>query len=123
MFPIRYINPYLIVAYVHLFADFTGARAQQLGDPVLLSGLLIAAAGAVGLTASVSPAIRTLPDGGLQGVIWLEGCHMFVHSVPDRGTLLLDVLVPDTHDPRKALDVFTRRLTPAQVRSEQRARG
>ena len=48
---------------------------------------------------------------------------MSVHTFPSRQLLLLDVLSHATHDGRKALDVFTRRLPALEVRSEQRQRG
>jgi S-adenosylmethionine/arginine decarboxylase-like enzyme len=46
-----------------------------------------------------------------------------VHTVPANGTLMLDVLAPDTHDVRRAIDVFTRRLSPRAIAQEERARG
>ena len=110
-------------AYQHLHADFVGVPPAQLGDVDLLSGLLIAAAGAAGLTAVGAPAVRRLPDGGVAGVLLLECCHIAVHAVPARQLLLLDVLVLATQDARKALDVFARRLGPRDVRSDTRGRG
>jgi S-adenosylmethionine/arginine decarboxylase-like enzyme len=109
--------------YQHLHADLVGVPPAQLGDVDLLSGLLIAAASGAGLTAVGAPAVRRLPDGGVAGVLLLECCHIAVHAVPSRQLLLLDVLVLATQDARKALDVFARRLTPRDVRSDTRGRG
>ena len=109
--------------FQHLHADLLGVPAAQLSDADLMSGLLIAAAGAAGLTAVGAPAVRRLPDGGVAGVLLLECCHIAVHAVPARQLLLLDVLVLATQDARKALDVFARRLAPRDVRSDAHGRG
>ena len=69
------------------------------------------------------PHVRELPSGGVTGWLELDDCHLSVHAFPERELLLLDVLSLATHDGRKALDVFTRRLRPREVRSELRQRG
>lgn len=109
--------------FQHLIADFIGVPATQLRDSALMNGLLIAAAGAAGYSALGSPVVRTLPNDGLHGLFLLDGCHIWVHTFPERELLLLDVLSTASKDARKALDVFARRLTPREIRSEQRARG
>lgn len=110
-------------AFVHLSAEFTGVAEAQLRDASFLCGLLIAAASAAGLAAIGSPTARPLAREGLSAILHLEDCDLSVQTAPARGLLLLDVLAPPPHDPRKALDVFTRRLPTARVHSEQRARG
>ena len=109
--------------FSHVCADLVGIAPARLRDRDVLSGLLIAAAGAAGFTAIEPAHVRTLPNGDSAGVLLLEGCHMTLHAFPGRGLLLLDVLAPSTQDVQKAVDVFTRRLAPATVRSETRGRG
>lgn len=109
--------------YTHLTADLAGITTEELTDTSVLAGLLVAAAGAAGLTAMGSPLVRQLPSGLISGVLMLDGCHMSIHAVPERGLLMLDVLARATYDPRKALDVFARRLPAREIKSEQRARG
>lgn len=109
--------------FTHLVADFHGVAPAQLRDGALLSGLLIAAAGAAGFSAMGAPLVRHLPHDGVAALLLLDTCHMSVHTVPERGLLLLDVLAPAAHDARKALDVFARRLSAREIRSDQRARG
>jgi len=109
-------------AFDHLVADFIGVRPAQLRDGALLSGLLIAAAGAMGVSASV-PLVRHLPDDGVAAMLLLDGCHMTAHAFPERGVLLLDVLSLATHDPQKALDVFARRVAAREIRTDRRPRG
>lgn len=109
--------------FQHLVADFVGVSAAQLRDTSLLSGLMIAAAGAAGLATIGAPIVLRLPSESVAGVLLLDGCHIALHTFPDRELLLLDVLSLATHDPAKAQEVFARRLLPREIRSESRARG
>jgi S-adenosylmethionine decarboxylase len=108
----------------HVSANLSGVAAGPLQDAALLSGLLIAAAGAAGLAAVGAPLIRVAPSGGVSAVLLLDPCHVSIHSFPDRGLALVDVLArADAAGAGKALDVFVRRLAPAAVGSDVRARG
>lgn len=109
-------------AFQHLLAEFHGVPAAQLGDPMLLSGLLLAAATSAGLGASEVPTVRVLPSG-LTVLLLQERAHIMVHTVPERALLLVDILAPAARDSRKALDVFARRLTARRIVNEVRARG
>lgn len=109
--------------FSHLTADFLGVAPSQLRDTGLLGGLMIAAAGAAGFSAVAAPTVRALPNEGVTGWLQLDDCHMSLHAFPARELLLLDMLSHATHDGRKALEVFTRRLAAREVRSEQRRRG
>lgn len=110
-------------ALTHVSADLAGVSSGALRDAPLLSGLLIAAAGAAGLNAAAAPLVRTRPDGAVSAILLLEPCHLSVHSFPDRRLALLDVLTRDALGATKALDVFVRRLLPSDVTSETRMRG
>jgi S-adenosylmethionine decarboxylase len=107
----------------HVSADLSGVGSGALRDAGLLSGLLIAAAGAAGLNAAGAPLVRTAPAGGVSAVLLLDPCHVSIHSLPDRGLALVDVLAPDIGGATKALDVFVRRLAPTAVSSDTRLRG
>ena len=107
----------------HVSADLAGVGSGHPRDAGLLSGLLIAAAGAAGLSAAGAPVVRTAPTGGISAVLLLDPCHVSIHSLPDRGLALVDVLAPDAVLAAKALDVFVRRLVPATVTSDTRMRG
>ena len=108
---------------VHVSADLSGVSSGALRDAPLLSGLLIAAAGAAGLNAVGAPIVRSTPSGGLSAVLLLDPCHVSIHSLPARGLALVDVIARDEPDANKALDVFVRRLVPAAVASHTRMRG
>jgi S-adenosylmethionine/arginine decarboxylase-like enzyme len=109
--------------FSHVSADFVGALPSQLGDASLISGLLIAGAGAAGFTAVGAPIVRTMADDAVSAVLLLDDCHMSAHAFPSQHLMLLDILTLSTHDPQKALDVFRRRLTAREVRCEKRSRG
>ena len=107
----------------HVSADLRGVGSGALRDAPLLSGLLIAAASAAGLNATAAPVVRTGSDGGVSAVLLTDPCHLSVHSLPDRGLALVDILGRDAAHAARALDVFVRRLAPASVTSETRKRG
>ena len=109
--------------FAHVSADLIGVGSGALRDAPLLSGLLIAAASAAGLNAAAAPVVRTAGDGGISAILLLDPCHLSVHSFPDRGLALVDVMARDGAGATKALDVFLRRLLPANVTSETRMRG
>lgn len=107
----------------HLTADFIGASALHLADQSLVSGILVAAAGAAGMKASGAPVVITHPGGGLSVILPLDGCHMSIHTMPERELAILDVIAIAPHDPQRALDVVSRRLAARTVRAERRHRG
>ena len=109
--------------FAHVSADLVGVGSGALRDAPLLSGLLIAAASAAGLNAAAAPVVRTAGDGGVSAILLLDPCHLSVHSFPDRGLALVDVMSRDAAGAAKALDVFVRRLCPSAVTSDARTRG
>ena len=109
--------------FAHVTTDFTGVPAAKLADQSLISGLVIAAASAAGLSASGGPVVRALPESVVAGLLMIDGCHIVAHAFPQRELLLLDILAMTQHDPQKAVDVFARRLGAREIRSEVRARG
>ncbi|MBI3789585.1 MAG: S-adenosylmethionine decarboxylase [Gemmatimonadetes bacterium] len=111
----------MAAAFRHVVADFTGVSPDQASDTALLTGLLIAAAGAAGYPTTGAPVART--GGGAHSIVlFLDGCHLSVHAHPARGLVLLDILADARIDPRKALAVFTRKLRATDVRVEEHAR-
>ena len=104
---------------MHLVAELSGIARSCLHDSALLGGLLIAAAGAAGLHAMSTPVLRTTDSRGVDGLLMLDGGHAAVHAHSDRGTLLVDLLTPAPAELARALDVFTRRLSPTNVSAER----
>lgn len=119
----RPVSSAVPATFTHLVADFVGVPGAQLRDATLLAGLLVAAAGAAGLAAHGAPAVRTLPDEGISGVLLVEGCHIALHTFPGEELLLLDVLARATSAADRVVDVFARRLQARTVRADAVARG
>ena len=109
--------------HTHLTAEFIGVVGEQLRDAALLSGLLIAAASAAGFSTIGVPTVRKQPGDGVSAMLLLAGAHISLHSIPERQTLLFDIVGPASHDFRKAMDVFARRLSARDVKSDTRGRG
>ena len=111
-------------SHAHLSADFVGVPAEQLRDATLLGGLLIAAASAGGFRPIGLPVVSDHTElGGVSALLLLDDAHIAVHSIPERQTLLFDLVAPASHDFRKALEVFARRLTARDIKSATRGRG
>jgi S-adenosylmethionine/arginine decarboxylase-like enzyme len=109
--------------HTQLTADFRGVPAEQLRDATLLGGLLIAAASAASFSPIGVPAVRERADGGVSAVLLLDGGHMAVHTAVAEQTLLFDIVSLASHDFRKAVDVFARRLAAREMTSDSRGRG
>ena len=114
-----------LAAFTHRTADFSGVSAAVLRDVQLISGLLVAAAGAAGLSADGSPTVRLRGVEGITAILLLaaEGCHFAAHTFPQRELLLLDLLAPSVRSSDKAIDVFVRRLGAKDVRTGRVERG
>jgi S-adenosylmethionine/arginine decarboxylase-like enzyme len=112
-------------AFIHRTADFSGVAPALLRDVPLLSGLLVAAAGAAGLSADGSPTVRLRASDGITAILLLaaEGCHFAAHTFPGRKLLLLDLLVPSAQNTEKAIAVFVRKLAATDVVRGQVERG
>lgn len=110
-------------SHAHLTAEFIGVPAEQLRDATLLGGLLIAAASAAGLASPGFPNVRDRGAEGVSAVLLLDIGHMALHTIPAHQTLLFDLVAPASHDFRKAVDVFARRLTSRDIKSDTRGRG
>jgi S-adenosylmethionine/arginine decarboxylase-like enzyme len=116
--------PHAAPSHSHLTAEFSGVPAEQLRDATLLGGLLIAAASAGGFSPIGIPLVREHKgSGSVSAVLLLDDAHLAIHSLPAQRTLLFDLVAPASHDFRKALDVFARRLTARDIKSETRGRG
>ena len=105
----------------HLTADLLDIPEPLLRDLQMLRAALVAAAAAVGLGPLAMPTVHEGPHA-LALTLVSDGRHIIVQSLPEQGVLLLDVLAPAVQDSQRALDVFTRRLTPRDVRSDTRER-
>lgn len=106
-------------------ADFTGVSPALLRDRAVIAGLLVAAASAAGLSTAAPPVVRAHGNDGVTAALWLGGGigHAIAHTAPERGLLLLELLVPASVDSERAIDVFVRRLDAKNVRRARSLRG
>jgi len=109
--------------HTHLSAEFHGISDEHLRDAALLGGLLIAAASAAGFGTIGVPTVRKHNDDGVSAMLLMPSAHIALHSLPEQRTLLFDIVGPASHDFRKAMDVFARRLSARDVKSDTRGRG
>jgi S-adenosylmethionine/arginine decarboxylase-like enzyme len=110
-------------SHTHLTAEFHGVSGEQLRDSALLGGMLIAAASAAGFSTIGVPSVRKQPGDGVSAILLMPSAHIALHSLPERGALLFDIVGPASHDFRRALDVFARRLSARDITSDLRGRG
>ncbi|PHX97058.1 MAG: hypothetical protein CK531_05860 [Gemmatimonadetes bacterium] len=95
---------------VERVADFRGVASPVLRDSAALAGLALSAAGAAGLSTLESPIVRALPRDGLALILFLDLGHIAVHTLPERETVVLNLLVAAGRDPQMAVDVFARKF-------------
>ncbi len=93
----------------HLLTLLQGITSETLADDHALSALVIAAAGAIGLTPHGPPTARTSPQGIAVGLLG-HGGHLVLHAEPAHGRCLVDVVTPGAVAPARALEVIARRL-------------
>ncbi len=96
-------------AYAQQLTEFVGLPASVLGDPDTLAAVLVAAAGAMGVAALGPPVVRPGTRGLAAALICGEG-HLVLHTIPDDGSCLVDIVARGGAAVDKGLDVIARRL-------------
>lgn len=97
------------MAISHTLTELTGITTPLLGDESGLAALVIAAGGALGLTAHGPPTSKSGPRGIAVGLLG-HGGHVILHAVPSAGSVLIDIVTPGTTPAARALEVIARRL-------------
>ena len=95
--------------YSQQLTEFVGVAPSLLGDPDALAAVLVAAGGAMGIAALGPPTVRRGTRGFAAGLICDEG-HIVLHTTPDEGSCLVDVVARAGDAVDKGLDVIARRL-------------
>jgi S-adenosylmethionine/arginine decarboxylase-like enzyme len=90
-------------------AELVGLPAERLADPGTLAALVIAAAGATGITTDGPPVVRGGLAGAAVGVVGVDG-HILLHTAPSLGSCIVDIVVRAPRQADRALDVIARRL-------------
>lgn len=97
------------LTFVHHHTELTALGASRLSDPNALAGLVIAAASTVGLQGHGPPVARSGPRG-VAVVLVGHGGHLAIHTIPEEGRAIVDLVAPAPADPVRAVEIILRRL-------------
>ncbi|MGH7732394.1 MAG: S-adenosylmethionine decarboxylase [Gemmatimonadales bacterium] len=97
------------LTFVHHHTELTALGAPRLGDANALAGLVIAAASAVGLQGHGPPVAKSGPRG-VAVVLVGHGGHLALHTIPEEGRAVIDLVAPAPADPKRAVEIILRRL-------------
>lgn len=93
----------------HQVVELVSLSSTRLADPSALSAVVVAAAGAVGMSAHGPPVVQAGPAGIAVGMLCRDG-HIVLHTAPDEGLCFLDVAARAPADVGKGVEVIARRL-------------
>jgi S-adenosylmethionine/arginine decarboxylase-like enzyme len=96
-------------SFVHRFIEVHGVAAARLADADQLAVAVVAAAGAMGLSAAGGPIVRAVRHGDSVAHLCREG-HIVLRAMPDDGRCLIDLLAETGISLQRGLDVLARRL-------------
>jgi S-adenosylmethionine/arginine decarboxylase-like enzyme len=99
-------------AFRHDLVELSGINGARLVDVAALSSLVVAAAGAMGLAADAPPVARTSHLGVAVGLVARDG-HIVLHTVPDAGACVVDVMARGEMPIERAIEAIARRLEPS----------
>jgi S-adenosylmethionine/arginine decarboxylase-like enzyme len=92
-----------------LCVELTGLSASRLADAEGLSAVVVAAAGAIGVSTDAPPMVRRGHQGVAVGLLCRDG-HVVLHTMPDAGHCLVDIVARAPLVASKGADVIARRL-------------
>lgn len=95
--------------FQHRLVELTGIDPARLGDPRALAAAIVAAAGAIGLANDTPPIVRAGSSGIAVGAVALDG-HILLHTAPDAGRCLVDIVVRTPAPLALGIDIIARRL-------------
>jgi S-adenosylmethionine/arginine decarboxylase-like enzyme len=94
----------------HEIVELVDLISDRLSDVDRLSAVVVAAAGAVGMFALGTPVVRESPRGIAIGMLCREG-HIVLHTAPDDGVCLVDIVARAPADVHRGIEVIARRLS------------
>ena len=92
-----------------LCVELEGIPGATLGDQAGLSGVTIAAAGALGLSPYDAPIARSGPQGTIIALL-CHGGHVVLHALPEQNTCLVDIVARSPKPIERGIDVIALRL-------------
>ncbi|HET8623108.1 MAG TPA: S-adenosylmethionine decarboxylase [Gemmatimonadales bacterium] len=103
------------LAFDQVTVELRDVPSDRLGDEMVLSALVVAAAGAVGMPPHASPIVKRATGTVAVGLLCREG-HIVLHTSPQEGLCLVDIVARRPAQAARGVDVITRRLSPAVCR-------
>jgi len=100
------------VTWAQHFGDLEDLPPMRLGDADALGALLVAAAGAMGITPLGAPVIRSGSETWVASLICADA-HIILHTLPNERRCVVNIVARDTNAVRRGLDVISRRLATA----------
>jgi S-adenosylmethionine/arginine decarboxylase-like enzyme len=97
------------VTFNHQLVELTSVDPGRLRSTDMLSALVVAAAGAVGMPGLGPPVAREGAGEIAVALLCLEG-HIVLHCAPAEGICLIDIVARAPADVGKGIDVISRRL-------------
>jgi S-adenosylmethionine/arginine decarboxylase-like enzyme len=98
-------------AFDHTLVELRNIPAERLADAAALAALVVAAAGAVGIPPHAPPIVKQGTGTLAVGLLCREG-HIVLHTSPQEGLCVVDVVARLPARAAQGLDVITRRLAP-----------
>lgn len=93
----------------HHVVELSSLAPSRLNDPASLSAVVVAAAGAIGMSTNGPPLTQRGPLGIAVGLLCRDG-HIVLHAAPNDGFCLVDIVARAPADVTKGADVILRRL-------------
>jgi S-adenosylmethionine/arginine decarboxylase-like enzyme len=97
--------------------ELTGISGARLADAAGLSAVVVAAAGAVGLSPLGPPIVREGLSGAAVALLCRDG-HIVLHASPHEGTCFVAVVGRAPADAGRGVDVIARALSREPGRRE-----
>ena len=104
------------MSYSQRVTTLTGIAGSRLADTDGLAGVLLAAAGAIGMSSHGPPIVRSGPRG-IVACLLCHGGHVVVHTVPDQSLCIVDILALEPSAADRGVDVIAKRLNGTVQRS------
>ena len=89
--------------------EFTGISGARLADASALASIVVAAAGAVGMSTLGPPIVRESTSGIAIALLCRDG-HIALHTIPDDGRCFVAVVARSPMDVGRGVEVISRSL-------------
>ena len=96
-------------SFTYHLDELTGISGARLADPAGLSAVVVAAAGAVGLSPLGPPIVREGPAGAAVALLCRDG-HIVLHAAPHEGLCFVAVVARAPAEAGRGVEVIARGL-------------